>query len=535
MAPSDDKEPRGRASGDPMDAVLRLQDSIRFPGLTADAARISGMTEELSQRLAVFHYKQLTSHLWVVLLGGTGTGKSTLFNAVAGKELSRTGVERPKTRGAIAYAHRHALIEENFPFPAVRLNRGGVAAPKTMAADGAPGRLLLLEHDRDECYTFVLVDTPDLDSVEVENRRLAQHLYLLADMVLFLTSQEKYADEVPYRLLLQVVREQRPYFILVNKADGNLTLQEVAASFRDHEISFPEGRLWLIPYLPSHPSRAIFGDRAFRSFMERFSHEAISETTPVSRERRLSERAADVRARAAELSRLLQEDEQAAEQWLNRLEALSSRVSRELMERQKQRFSAMSREYLQREIRKLYARYDVLAKPRRFVKELVLTPLRLLGVVKEEDRAAHDQALRRIRQKIDPAIVQASIERFNRAVLEELSPGDTTAPLFGALRQSGLALAGHEVEEHLQKRQDRLVAWLDETFAQLARGLPKEKRVGIYSTSVLWGILILAFETAVGGGLSLLEAALDTVIAPLVTKGAVELIACQRPPAKPEA
>jgi GTPase SAR1 family protein len=525
MAMTGDAEARARTPDESTGAALHLAGSVRCPGLSPGAARIPGLAEELSQRLAVFHYKQRTPYLWVVLLGGTGTGKSTLFNAIAGHELSRTGVERPKTRGPIAYAHRQALIEDNFPFPAVRVDRSAATDTESTPAEGAAGRLLVLEHSRDGYSHLVLVDTPDLDSVEVENRRLAQHLYLLADTVLFITSQEKYADEVPYQFLLQVVHERRPYFILLNKVDGYLTLDEVTASFDEHKISLPEERLWLIPYLPLHPSETISGDRTFRSFMERFARQVAGETTAAFREQRLSERAGDLQARADELHRALQEEEQAARQWLGRLETLSRAVSRELMERQKQRFTAVSREYLQREIRKLYARYDVLARPRRFVKELLLTPLRLLGVVKEEDRAAHDEAIRRIRQKIDAAVVQASIERFNRAVLEELSPVDTTAPLFGSLRQPALALTGHEVEEHLQEKQDHLTAWLEETFARLACGLPKQKRLGIYSTSVLWGILILAFETAVGGGFSLLEAALDTVLAPLVTKGAVELFA----------
>jgi GTPase SAR1 family protein len=503
---------------------LHLPGSLRCPGLSPGATRIPGLAEELSQRLAVFHYKQRTPYFWVVLLGGTGTGKSTLFNAIAGHDLSRTGVERPKTRGPIAYAHRQALIENNFPFPAVRVDRSAASDPESTPAEGAAGRLLVLEHSRDQYSHLVLVDTPDLDSVEVENRRLAQHLYLLADTVLFITSQEKYADEVPYQFLLQVVHERRPYFILLNKVD-DLTLDEVTASFGDHEISLPEERVWLIPYLPLQPSETISGDRTFRSFMEKFSRQVAGETTAAFRERRLPERAEDLRARADELCRMLREEEQAARQWLDRLETLSRAISRELMERQKQRFTAVSREYLQREIRKLYARYDVLARPRRILKELLLTPLRLLGVLKEETSAAHDEALRRIRQKIDPAVVQASITQFNRAVLEELSPVDPTAPLFGALRQPALALSAHEVEEHLQEKQDRLTAWLEQTFARLARGLPKQKRLGIYSTSVLWGVLILAFETAVGGGFSLLEAALDTALAPLVTKGAVELFA----------
>ncbi len=51
------------------------------------------------------------------------------------------------------------------------------------------------------------------------------------------------------------------------------------------------------------------------------------------------------------------------------------------------------------------------------------------------------------------------------------------------------------------------------------------KKWGIYSTSILWGLLIIAFEIVVGGGFSLLDAALDSAIAPFVTKGAVELFA----------
>jgi hypothetical protein len=49
--------------------------------------------------------------------------------------------------------------------------------------------------------------------------------------------------------------------------------------------------------------------------------------------------------------------------------------------------------------------------------------------------------------------------------------------------------------------------------------------LGIYSTSILWGGLIIALETAIGGGISLLEAVLDTAVAPFVTKGAVDLFA----------
>ncbi|NTV59093.1 MAG: hypothetical protein HGA74_17680, partial [Deltaproteobacteria bacterium] len=75
------------------------------------------------------------------------------------------------------------------------------------------------------------------------------------------------------------------------------------------------------------------------------------------------------------------------------------------------------------------------------------------------------------------------------------------------------------------QEQERLEQWLENQFETLSQGIPWAKKWGIYSTSIVWGILIIAFEIVVGGGFSILDAALDSAIAPFVTKGAVELFA----------
>jgi hypothetical protein len=59
----------------------------------------------------------------------------------------------------------------------------------------------------------------------------------------------------------------------------------------------------------------------------------------------------------------------------------------------------------------------------------------------------------------------------------------------------------------------------------MGQGISKGKEWGIYSTSILWGALILTVETAIGGGISVLEAVLDSAVAPFVTQGAAELFA----------
>jgi hypothetical protein len=151
-----------------------------------------------------------------------------------------------------------------------------------------------------------------------------------------------------------------------------------------------------------------------------------------------------------------------------------------------------------------------------------LTPLRFIGVLREQD---HRESLLKVRQKIDLMPVQAAVERFNNVMLKELSPEDHRSPLFESMRRPGVALTVEEIRNLVFQEQERLEHWLENQFETLSQGIPWVKKWGIYSTSILWGILIIALEIAVGGGFSILDAALDSAIAPFVTKGAVELFA----------
>ena len=126
---------------------------------------------------------------------------------------------------------------------------------------------------------------------------------------------------------------------------------------------------------------------------------------------------------------------------------------------------------------------------------------------------------------VRPTPVHRMLDRFNRRVLEQLSPPDPDSPFRRALLRPDIVITEAEVRERIWEEQERLLAWLQETMADLSRGIPKHKEWGIYSTSVLWGIFILSLAAAIGGGLGFVDAAVDTLLAPFVTKGAVELFA----------
>jgi hypothetical protein len=145
--------------------------------------------------------------------------------------------------------------------------------------------------------------------------------------------------------------------------------------------------------------------------------------------------------------------------------------------------------------------------------------------LKARTHAGQKKALSKVRGKISFTPILVSVDHFNRQALDRLSPKDRSSPLFHALRKPQVVLTPDEVKATILKEQDVLDRWLEDQFERLAEDLPTRKKWGIYSTSLLWGVLILSFEVIVGGGFTVLDAALDSVIAPFVTKGAVELFA----------
>jgi hypothetical protein len=484
------------------------------------------MVDQVSKRWAVLQFEGPRPCIWVVFIGGTGTGKSTIFNTLCGFPLSQTGIERPKTRGPIAYAYQGMSLEKGFPLSGVRVRTSRAEPSEEPRFSGQAGEIQIVEHDREEMAHWILVDTPDLDSLEQAHRRIADDLYLLSDVVVFVTSQEKYADGVPYAFLHTIQQDRKPFFFILNKAGVEMNPDEIASAFKDHEIRMPEGRFWLFSYLSSAAPEVLPEGGDFYDFAQAFSRTLSPEAMPEVLKDERARKAQVLRERLDTLLEALKREEQASEQWLSELDKILRDSSEAFLHRQQEKFSEDSRAYLQAEIRRLFAKYDVLARPRRMVTQIVSTPLRLLGLWKRPGALrTREEALAKLREKVDLSPVNRMLDQFNRKVLEQLSPSDPTSPLYRALRQPDILITEEETREQVWKEQEQLLAWLQETFEGLAKGIPKHKEWGIYSTSVLWGIFILSMEAAIGGGLGFLDAAVDSLLAPFVTKGATELFA----------
>jgi energy-coupling factor transporter ATP-binding protein EcfA2 len=189
-------------------------------GPTSGAARdrATQLHDHVRGHLAV-RAATLDAPLVVLLLGPTGAGKSSLFNTLAGRAASRTGVLRPTTRTAIVLAPP-----------------GDLAALRAGALAGVAADRLDAVTDPDLPPGLALVDAPDVDSVEHANRELADQLVEAADLCLFVTTATRYADRVPWTVLERVRARGLPLVVVVNRLpadadDRRVVLDDVRRLF----------------------------------------------------------------------------------------------------------------------------------------------------------------------------------------------------------------------------------------------------------------------------------------------------------------
>ncbi len=152
--------------------------------------------------------------LLIVLLGPTGAGKSSLLNTIAAAEVSRAGVLRPTTRDAVLYATDDDA--------------------RRLLSDG---RLRLVARDRVRHVTapagfggVTVVDAPDIDSVERDNRALADVLLEACDLCVFVTTATRYADLVPWEVLRRIRERGLPLLVVLNRLPPDAHDRDVVVS-----------------------------------------------------------------------------------------------------------------------------------------------------------------------------------------------------------------------------------------------------------------------------------------------------------------
>jgi GTP-binding protein EngB required for normal cell division len=148
-----------------------------------------------------------SSHTVVVLAGGTGSGKSSLFNCVAGADFSTVGVTRPVTREA------HACVWE-------QAGSGAILDWLEVPARYRFTRASALDSGEDDLAGLVLLDLPDHDSVMSHAGQLVDQLVSKADVMVWVLDPQKYADAAVHRrFLVPLASHSDVLAVVLNQSD----------------------------------------------------------------------------------------------------------------------------------------------------------------------------------------------------------------------------------------------------------------------------------------------------------------------------
>lgn len=158
--------------------------------------------------------------LHVAVVGGAGTGKSTVVNFLAGAVVAEANPQAGYTRHPTAYLPADASI----PWPTYLgflgpLRRLTQEQPGNLDEDVYQTRRLALTVPPSPLGDFVIWDCPDMTTWAAEHyvSRLLE-VVALADLVVYVASDERYNDEVPTEFFRMMIRAGKAVVVCLTKA-----------------------------------------------------------------------------------------------------------------------------------------------------------------------------------------------------------------------------------------------------------------------------------------------------------------------------
>lgn len=185
----------------------------------------------------------------VALAGGTGSGKSSLLNALVSEPVAPVGVVRPTTTGSTA------------------------VVPAGSSSDFARlVSVLKVDHviRSDALTSTILVDLPDFDSIETAHRHIVGRVLPTVDAVLWVFDPEKYADSVVHEKFLTPMAQYEDQFVFVLNQVDRLGIDADAVR-EDLESKLSQDGYRDAEVVPCVASGALQVDDVISTIAERFT------------------------------------------------------------------------------------------------------------------------------------------------------------------------------------------------------------------------------------------------------------------------
>lgn len=444
------------------------------------------------------------------ILGGTGTGKSTLSNSLAGENISTVGMRRPCTINAVVFLHE-TWESGMLDCPAV------VASPEEHAA--------IVSHRNSDLQYLILIDTPDFDSVELSNRRICEHFFIVSDIALFVTSQEKYADMAGQEMIDRAAEWGKRTVFVMNKVSS------------EHAYADLGERLKALGY-PEPPLKVERFDAAVDLVPGLADRFGFAELIAIGRN------GDDIRVRPAEIECLKTQAIAAVDNLLNSLDGELARIAKinGKIERLVQTVcsdmegrlgvvvSGDIEDQIRRRLAELLRKYDILFVPRMLVKNAikkvlesvwgVFSPIETDGAI-SESYLKEDLERARSAARLEP--VETAVAKLNLAIAETLAQDPEATDLREVARTQVQRWDIDKIRSLYDESFPGVEHLLEAEFERFRQGLSRSDEIKLYGSYTVWALLLVTAEIIVGGGFTLLDAVLNTVVMPFIPKWMVNL------------
>jgi len=487
-----------------MNPVAKKLCQMSIKGLAADPTQFKEQTAYTRQLLQLLNWKQQYQKLpiIVVLMGGTGTGKSTLFNALIQRKVSAESVRRPTTGGGIAYVHTEftpSFQDTDFPF--FTNNHSGNAFP----ISGKNSYISIVSHHQKD-LSHIFIDSPDVDSVCIENKNHAHNLLLLADIILFVTSCEKYADQEPLEIIYQARKIGKKLMIVLNKSDDI----QLSQTIQNHFFTIAGEKV---------PFYSICRQNTTNTSDFHKTVISIRQSLDISNHKYKIKKH-DILVLSNHYNNWLKaiqetfDNELAASKKIEKILTDASQTARDLLV---QSPAAFDRAYFDRcikpHIKEFYVRHDLLAPVRQWVIDLIKKPFYLVNPKKTK------LSKEILPPEMDLTPLLSALSEYQMYVKRHV----TSKIFIQSIDKQSPSLDEKTVNELFNDKMKAINQWLTGQFEHLNQGIPLPKRIGMHALSLIWGSAILGIETVSGGGLTPIELAIDSLLAPYITAGTTEL------------
>jgi GTP-binding protein EngB required for normal cell division len=177
-------------------ALLRAAvDAAHEIGLEQEAAAAREVTRRIGHRAG------FGGEVYVMALaGGTGVGKSSILNALAGAEVSRAGAVRPTTDKPVAWVPAAHRAEVDALLDWLKVDR-------------------VVQNDGAMLADVAILDFPDIDSVNAEHRAMVDALLPMIDAVTWIVDPEKYDDAAVHTYWRSLAPHADRLRFVLNKSD----------------------------------------------------------------------------------------------------------------------------------------------------------------------------------------------------------------------------------------------------------------------------------------------------------------------------